>query len=209
VVLAVQGVVAVLFAITAGRWSEVRPPLVTSTRGERRTILVRPRWRAKSRAVAGLLIVAPQIGFESVVGLWLFAFLLDAMAFEPVTAGLEVSGYGPPSWSAVCGAWRYDRTRWDLARLGGATAMAVTADALVVSQQPAFAAASWSDLPPHRSIRCWYSPLRNGQPPASLTGWSTSKAAALSLDARHVPSAVGLIIGASTALASCLLVLVP
>jgi MFS family permease len=53
VVLAVQGVVAVLFAITAGRWSEVRPPLVTSTRGEPRTILVRPRWRAKSRPSLG------------------------------------------------------------------------------------------------------------------------------------------------------------
>jgi MFS family permease len=136
-VMVIQGVLAILFATSSRRWNEVAsqtrnaPPAMRSAPSPDR-----PRWRLPPRAVAGLLIAAVDCGLESVVGLWAFVFLLEAVTLQPAVAGVVVSGY----WAALVvgrvllGSVAERVGTWPV--LAAATIMVVTAAALLVSGQP-------------------------------------------------------------------------
>jgi fucose permease len=87
-----QGLLAVLFIVTARRWTTSArdtDPAAPTTRPANASA----RWRLPHRAVAGLLVVAVNTGLESAVALWGFVYLLDAVALPTTTAGLVMSGY--------------------------------------------------------------------------------------------------------------------
>lgn len=136
-VMIIQGALAVLFAISSRRWSEAAGKTSnTSAATPSPSSMDRARWRPQPRAVAGLLVVAVECGLESVVGLWAFVFLLEAVALEPAIAGVVVSGY----WAALVvgrvllGSVAERVGTWSV--LAAATIMAVIAAALMVSGQP-------------------------------------------------------------------------
>ena len=139
-VLIIQGLLAVLFAATSRRWSQARTnaaaPVSTSARPPERR-----RWPLPPRAVAGLLLAAVDCGLESVVGLWAFVFLLEEVNLRPSLAGAVVSGY----WAALVigrvllGSVAERVGTWPV--LAAATVMAISAAALVVTQQPTATAA--------------------------------------------------------------------
>jgi MFS family permease len=136
-VMIIQGALAVLFAISSRRWSEAAGKTSnTSAATPSPSSMDRARWRPQPRAVAGLLVVAVECGLESVVGLWAFVFLLEAVALEPAIAGVVVSGY----WAALVvgrvllGSVAERVGTWSV--LAAATIMAVIAAALMVSRQP-------------------------------------------------------------------------
>ena len=140
-VMILQGMLAVLFTLTAGRWTaaagdrsasgSAAPPIPASAR---------PLWRLPSRAVVGLLVVTVNTGMETVVGMWAFVFLIDAVALPTATAGLILSGY----WVAlvvgrvVLGALTERVGTWPM--LAAATIATVTAAALVATRLPVLAA---------------------------------------------------------------------
>jgi MFS family permease len=137
IVMIIQGALAVLFAVSSRRWNEAAGKTSnTSTATPSPSSMDRARWRPHPRAVAGLLVVAVECGLESVVGLWAFVFLLEAVALEPAMAGVVVSGY----WAALVvsrvllGSVAERVGTWSV--LAAATIVAVIAAALMVSQQP-------------------------------------------------------------------------
>ena len=136
-VLVLQGLLCLLFAVTARRWTEAADP--AGPRPEP-TPGTRPRWSRQTRAVAGLVVVAVEVGLESAVGLWAFTFLLDAMALEVTVAGLVVSGY----WAAMIigrlllGALAERVGIWPV--LATASVLAVLAAGFVVTGRPVLAA---------------------------------------------------------------------
>lgn len=136
-VMIIQGMLAVLFAAFSRRWNEapafsraVLPATPSSPSPDR------PGWRPPPRAVAGLLVVALDCGLESVVGLWAFVFLLEAVRLEPAIAGVVVSGY----WAALVigrillGSVAERVGTWPV--LAASTVMSVSAAALMLSRQP-------------------------------------------------------------------------
>jgi MFS family permease len=137
-VMILQGLLAVLFTVTARRWA-------TSARDTDPAAPATPpanasaQWRPPRRAVAGLLVVAVNTGLESVVALWGFVFLLDAVALPTATAGLVMSGY----WAALVvgrillGAATERIGIWPM--LAGVTTATVLAAALVATQLPVLA----------------------------------------------------------------------
>jgi MFS family permease len=133
IVMAIQGVAAVLFAVSTRRWRETA--IGTHVRVEK----ARPR--RSTRAVVGLLLVAVDTGLESVAGLWAFVFLLEAVELRPATAALVVSGY----WAALVvgrimlGSVAERAGTWPV--LVGATVVAAVAAALIGSLVPIAAAA--------------------------------------------------------------------
>jgi MFS family permease len=166
IVMVIQSAAAVLFAASARRWSETptgarRPGPETpagtrsespaGTRSESRpgtraetavgVRRARAERRPSVRAVAGLLLVAVDSGLESVVGLWAFVFLIDAVGLPRATAGLVVSGY----WAAlvvgrvVLGSVAERAGTWPV--LACATVAAIGAAASIASLRPAAAAA--------------------------------------------------------------------
>src|SRR5215213_11921396 len=87
------------------------------------------------------MLAAVDCGLESVVGLWAFAFLLEAVTLQPATAGLVVSGY----WAALVigrvllGSVAERTGTWPV--LACATVAAVGAAGMITSGHPAVAAA--------------------------------------------------------------------
>lgn len=141
-VMVIQLLLTVLFAVTTRRWTDAAADAgATVPATPPHLARARPRWRRpQPRAVTGLLVVAVEVGLESTVGLWAFVFLLDAMAFPAVTAGIVVSGF----WAAMVlgrillGAVDERVGTWPV--LAAVTTMAVIAAALVVSGRPVLAA---------------------------------------------------------------------
>ena len=140
-VLGIQGLLTVLFMVTSPRWTAAAPgPGTTARATAPRSAPARQDWRRQPRAIAGLLVVAAEVGLESAVGLWAFVFLFEAMALPVAVAGVLVSGY----WAAMIvgrvlfGAVAERVGTWPV--LATATTMAVIAAVLVVSRQPALAA---------------------------------------------------------------------
>ncbi|HEX8489289.1 MAG TPA: MFS transporter, partial [Propionibacteriaceae bacterium] len=140
VVMIIQALLAVLFAVSSRRWNQARAnataPVSTSPPTPERR-----RWPLPPRAVAGLVLAAVNCGLESVVGLWAFVFLLEEVALPPTVAGAVVSGY----WAALVigrvllGSVAERTGTWPV--LAAAAVTAVCAAALVVAQQPTATAA--------------------------------------------------------------------
>ena len=140
-VMAIQGVLTVVFATSSRRWNEAaddgriaRPATPSEPSSGRR------RWRPPPRAVAGLLLVMVETSLETAVGMWAFVFLLETVRVPPETAGVVVSGY----WAALVvgrvllGSVAERVGTWPV--LAGSTFMAVGAAALITTHQPALAA---------------------------------------------------------------------
>ena len=138
-VMVIQLLLTVLFAAATRRWSDAAATAGAAAPGTPRLTAVRPRWRPPARAVAGLLVIVVEVGLESVVGLWAFVFLFEAMALPATTAGIVVSGY----WAAivlgriVLGPVAARIGTWPV--LAMVTTMTVVAAALVVSGRPVLA----------------------------------------------------------------------
>jgi MFS family permease len=138
IVMIMQGALAVLFAARTRQWNDVA---VLTARGTRSAgSPARPRWRPSARAVAGVLLVAVESGLESVIGLWAFVFLLEAVTLHSPTAGVVVSGY----WAALVigrvllGSLADRVGSWPV--LASASVMASGAAAMIISRQPSTAA---------------------------------------------------------------------
>jgi len=97
-VMAIQALLAALFAGTLRRWRDAsaEPVAVVAASTEDQSS-GRPRWWRRAPAVGGLLVVAVQIGLKSAIGLWAFVYLLSAVALPAATAGVIVSSY----WAAI------------------------------------------------------------------------------------------------------------
>jgi MFS family permease len=211
VVMIIQGALAVLFAFSSRRWNEAAGKTSnTSTATPFPSPMNRARWRPQPRAVAGLLVVAVECGLESVVGLWAFVFLLEAVALEPAIAGVVVSGY----WAALVvgrvllGSVAEQVGTW--AVLAAATIMAVIAAALMVSQQPIPTAVGVLVLglavaPIYPLLVLTTAERTTASSVDRLVGY---QAAASTLGSVIFASVVGLIMGANlTGFAYCVLVL--
>jgi len=211
VVMIIQGALAVLFAFSSRRWNEAAGKTSnTSTATPFPSPMNRARWRPQPRAVAGLLVVAVECGLESVVGLWAFVFLLEAVALEPAIAGVVVSGY----WAALVagrvllGSVAERVGTW--AVLAAATIMAVIAAALMVSQQPIPTAVGVLVLglavaPIYPLLVLTTAERTTASSVDRLVGY---QAAASTLGSVIFASVVGLIMGANlTGFAYCVLVL--
>jgi MFS family permease len=133
IVLVLQSGLTALFAASARRWAPV-PMARTSDPAPR------PRWRPSARAVAGLALAAVGAGLESVIGLWAFVYLLQAVALPAPVAGAVVSGY----WAAlvagrvVLGAAAERFGTWPV--LAPATVVVAGSAALIASGRPIAAA---------------------------------------------------------------------
>ena len=141
VVMVMQGLLTVLFAATSRRWTDpVADSGAPAPTTPAQPTSARVRWRLRPRAIAGLLVVAVEVGLESAVGLWAFVFLLEAKTLAPASAGIIVSGY----WAAIVagrillGAAAERVGTWPV--LASATTVAVVAAALLMSHQPVIAA---------------------------------------------------------------------
>jgi fucose permease len=134
-VMAVQGVLAMLFAASARAWNQAVVPSEPSVSRPR------SRWRPRPRALAGVLLIFVESGLESVVGLWSYVFLLQAVTLAPATAGWVVSGY----WAALVagrvllGSLAERLGTWPV--LAGATIAVIVAAGTIASGQPLAAAA--------------------------------------------------------------------
>jgi fucose permease len=91
-VAAVQGVLAVAFAVTARSWVSGRVPAARRT--VRRAV---PRAAPLRAALPGVTLFAVHTGLESSASLWAYVYLTEARGVSPPTAALLVSGY----WSAL------------------------------------------------------------------------------------------------------------
>jgi MFS family permease len=211
IVMIIQGALAVLFAFSSRRWNEAAGKTSnTSTATPFPSPMNRARWRPQPRAVAGLLVVAVECGLESVVGLWAFVFLLEAVALEPAIAGVVVSGY----WAALVvgrvllGSVAEQVGTW--AVLAAATIMAVIAAALMVSQRPIPTAVGVLVLglavaPIYPLLVLTTAERTTASSVDRLVGY---QAAASTLGSVIFASVVGLIMGANlTGFAYCVLVL--
>ena len=211
IVMIIQGALAVLFAISSRRWSETAGKTSnTSAATPSPSSMDRARSRPQPRAVAGLLVVAVECGLESVVGLWAFVFLLEAVALEPAVAGVVVSGY----WAALVvgrvllGSVAERVGTWSV--LAAATIMAVIAAALMVSRQPIPTAVGVLVLglavaPIYPLLVLTTAERTTASSVDRLVGY---QAAASTLGSVIFASVVGLIMGANlTGFAYCVLVL--
>jgi MFS family permease len=133
IVLVLQSGLTALFAASARRWA--RAPMARTS-----DPAPRPRWRPSARAVAGLALAAVGAGLESVIGLWAFVYLLQAVALRAPVAGAVVSGY----WAAlvagrvVLGAAAERFGTWPV--LAPATVVVAGSAALIASGRPIAAA---------------------------------------------------------------------
>ena len=139
-VMILQGLLAVLFTVTARQWTtaaHIAQPGAAPTRPTPAS--ARSRWQPPRRAVAGVLVVAVNTGLETVVALWGFVYLLEAVALSTGTAGLLMSGY----WVAlvigrvVLGAATERIGIWPM--LAVVTIGTVLATALVATRLPVLA----------------------------------------------------------------------
>jgi MFS family permease len=210
-VMVIQLLLTLLFAATARRWTEAATVAgVTAPATPPRRSPARPRWRPPPRAVAGLVVVAVEVGLESAVGLWAFVFLLDAMALPAATAGIVVSGY----WAAMVlgrillGAVAERVGTWPV--LAMVTAMTVIAAALLVSGQAVPAAVGvvvlgLSVAPVYPLLMLTTAERTSAASVDRLVGF---QAAASTLGAVTFASVVGLFMGRDPAtFAGCVLVL--
>jgi fucose permease len=142
VVMVMQVILAVAFAATARHWDAAayRPGSSPTTPARSRASMP-PRWWKQRRALSGVLVVAVQSGLESVVGLWAFVFLLEALSLPPSIAGPTVSGYwvGIVVGRVLLGPVAERLGTWPV--LAGVTTLATVAAILLVLQQPALAVA--------------------------------------------------------------------
>jgi MFS family permease len=133
-VMVLQGALALLFAVSAGRWQDTSPA-GTGARPAARA------GRLPRRAVAGLLTVVVESGLEAAVGLWAFVYLLEALALPAPVAGGVVSGY----WAALVvgrlllGALAERTGTWPV--IAAATGTLVVAAGLLTPGRPLPAAA--------------------------------------------------------------------
>ena len=210
-VMAIQGLLTVVFAATFRRWTDAAAdPDATARTAAPRSAPARPRWRPQPRAVTGLLLIAVEVGLESAVGLWAFSFLFDAMAFRAATAGVIVSGY----WAAMIvgrillGAVAERVGTWPV--LARVSTMAVIAAVLVASRQPVLAAVGILLLglavaPIYPLLVLTSAERTSAGSVDRLVGF---QAAASTLGAVTFASVVGLVMGANpAAFGSCVLVL--
>ena len=202
-VMILQGLLAVLFTMSARRWTDAAvdqrasasapPPIPASAR---------PRWRLPPRAVAGLLVVTVNTGLETVVGLWGFVFLIDAVALPTGTAGLIVSGY----WVALVvgrvllGTATERIGTWPM--LAAVTTALVIAAALVATRLPVLAAVGvlllgLATAPIYPLLILTTSERTPAGSVDRLVGF---QAAASTLGAVTFASLVGLLMGTDTAL---------
>jgi fucose permease len=141
VVMVMQAILAVSFAATARHWDTAanRPEPTTATTPARSRAATTPRWWQQRRALGGVLVVIVESGLESVVGLWAFVFLLDAVSLPPSIAGPTVSGYwvGIVVGRVLLGPVAERLGPWPV--LAGGTALAAAAAILLVLGQPALA----------------------------------------------------------------------
>ena len=210
-VMVIQGLLTVLFAVTARQWTNAAADSgATAIVTTPQSAPARPRWRPQPQAVVGLLVVAVEVGLESAVGLWAFVFLFDAMAFKAATAGVVVSGF----WAAIVvgrillGAVAQRVGTWRV--LVAVSTMAVLAAALMVPRQPVLAAVGVVLLglatAPIYPLLVLTTAERT--PAGSVDRLVGFQAAASTLGAVTFASVVGLFMGANpAAFASCALVL--
>jgi fucose permease len=130
-VMAIQALLAALFAGTLRRWRDASAePVAVAAASKEDQSSGRPRWWRRAPAVGGLLVGAVQTGLESAIGLWAFVYLLSAVALPAATAGVIVSSY----WAAIVlgrillGALAQRIGIWPV--LGTLTTVAVTASVL-------------------------------------------------------------------------------
>jgi fucose permease len=140
-VMAIQALLAALFAGTLRRWRDASAePVAVAAASKEDQSPGRPRWWRRAPAVGGLLVGAVQTGLESAIGLWAFVYLLSAVALPAATAGVIVSSY----WAAIVlgrillGALAQRIGIWPV--LGTLTTIAVTASVLLLTRQPVLAA---------------------------------------------------------------------
>jgi len=133
-VMIIQGLLAALFAAVSRRWHEAPAPAAAPVSRTRSS------WRPRPRAVVGVLLVAVDSGLESVVGLWAYVFLLEAVPIGAPIAGVVVSGY----WAALVvgrvllGSAAERFGTWPV--LAAATILVTGAAAMITSGQPVPAA---------------------------------------------------------------------
>jgi fucose permease len=136
-----QVILAVSFAATARYWDAAayRPEPTTATTPARSRAATPPRWWQHRRAVGGVLVVIVESGLESVIGLWAFVFLLEAVALPLSIAGPTVSAYwvGIVVGRVLLGPVAERLGPWPV--LAGGTALAAAAAILLVLGQPALA----------------------------------------------------------------------
>jgi fucose permease len=140
VVLVMQAILAASFAATARHWDAAayQPGRSAATRAGSRASTT-PRWWQQRRALGGVLVVVVESGLESVVGLWAFVFLLEALSLPPSIAGLTVSGYwvGIVVGRVLLGPLAERLGPWPV--LAGVTTLAAAAAILLVLGRPALA----------------------------------------------------------------------
>jgi fucose permease len=142
VVMVMQAVLAISFAATARTWDAAAyRPEPTATAPTRSGTATTPRWWQQRRALGGVVVVAIECGLESVVGLWAFVFLLEAMSLPPSIAGPTVSGYwvGIVVGRVLLGPLAELLGSWPV--LAGVMALAAVAAILLVLGQPTLAVA--------------------------------------------------------------------
>jgi fucose permease len=142
VVMVMQSILAVSFAVTARRWDAAADrPAASATTPSRTPASTTPRWWRQRQALSGVLVVAVESGLESVVGLWAFVFLLEALSLPTSIAGPTVSGYwvGIVVGRVLLGPLAERLGPWPV--LAGVTTLAAVAATLLVLGQPALAVA--------------------------------------------------------------------
>jgi fucose permease len=141
--MVMQSILAVSFAVTARRWDAAADrPAASATTPSRTPASTTPRWWRQRQALSGVLVVAVESGLESVVGLWAFVFLLEALSLPTSIAGPTVSGYwvGIVVGRVLLGPLAERLGSWPV--LAGVTTLAAIAATLLVLGQPALAIAS-------------------------------------------------------------------
>jgi fucose permease len=140
--MVLQATLAVCFTATARHWDAAAyRPATSATTPARSPRSTTPRWWRQRRALSGVLAVAVESGLESVVGLWAFVFLLEAVSLPPSIAGVTVSGYwvGMVVGRVLLGPVAERVGPWPV--LTGVTTLAAVAAILLVLGQPALAVA--------------------------------------------------------------------
>jgi MFS family permease len=203
IVMIIQSLLAMLFAASSRRWNEAAAPTVPAA------FQNRARWRPRPLAVAGLLLVAVDSGLESVVGLWAYVFLLEAVT-RGTAAGVMVSGF----WAALVvgrvllGSVAERVGTWPV--LAAATITMTIAAALIASRQPVAAAVGLAllglALGPVYPLLVLTTPERTAA--GSVDRLVGFQAAASTLGAVSCAGVSGLVLGADvTAYGFCVLTL--
>jgi fucose permease len=143
IVMVIQALLAVWFAVTGRRWDDAMRQPVTSTTATHPTgPSAMRRWWGQRSAMSGVVVVAVEAGLEAVIGLWTFVFLLEALLLPTSVAGVAVSGY----WTALVvgrlllGPVAERRGPWPV--LAGSTTLACLAAVLLSLGGPSLAVAS-------------------------------------------------------------------